>query len=190
MLINSIILAQGAMILMLQAFQRHVSRNTGNSNKRDSAHLMHRQVPLLCTVYNELHKSLLTPLVVLNCGIGTAVSLFILMTTILEKEMQILVVFCNLLLISISLLLLAFQFAAKFYVGNKQFVITQFNWKHDEVSNHFESRRDRDVMKRYCRCYPILKIFCFESNYFEGNTSLVVLNFSINCAINLVLCGK
>lgn len=193
MIIVSIIMAQGSLVLMLLAFRRHsIKRNRfiRNIEKLNATVKMYREIQLICKIYNEMHQMKVIPTIMVTTSTATTVSLFTLMSKSVEKKVQTLIVFCNLLLVVICAVVFAFQFAVKFYMEGKRLLGRYSGTRHDEISNHLTRRRERRVMKKYARSFPILKIFFFESNFIEGNTSLIVLNFAITWAINLVLCEK
>lgn len=193
LLVLSIIMGQGSLILMLLAFKRHLTSSNcriSSTDKLTSSVLFYREIQLVCCIYNKIHKMLVVPALILTYGFGCTVGLYMLMSTFVEKKLQTLIVFCNLLVMSISAIMLAFQFAAKFYMKSKRLLMSQSRRKHDEISIYMLNRRDCVAMKRYYRSFHILKIYFFQDNFFEENTSLVLLDFSINNAINLVLCGK
>lgn len=192
-IIISIIMAQGSMVLMLLAFKRQLVNRSGlfsDIGKVNIIVLMYRETQLACNAYNQLHQLLVIPTLIFTLMMATKVSLFTLMSKFVKKKLETLLLFGNGLAICLSGMTLAFEYVVKVYRESDRLIMQPCSWMHDEITCHLPTRRLGIIIKRYSRSFPTLKIFLFESNFFEGNTSLVMLDFSINCAINLILCGK
>lgn len=92
----SLFMAQGALILMVLTFKRFLIKhccNKADIRRTRVTVLMYREIQLLCGIYNEIHKMILTPSLILSFVVGITVSLFMLMSGSVEQNMQNLLLF-------------------------------------------------------------------------------------------------
>lgn len=177
LIILSIFASQASLIYMVHAFKIRVTKR----NQIQNSVRMYREIQLLCSLFNELHKLHVIPASILIAMVGTSVSLFMLVSRRVDKDFQITFLFGNCLVLGIAVILLGFHFAVKLYSDNRNLLILQPYLRNTKTST------ERRMMRKYWRSLPLLKIFFFQSNFFESTTPLVILDFSMNLAINLIL---
>lgn len=185
----TIFYAQGSMIFMVLA-----SKKVGAftiTQKLKTLVSMQREIQLLCQIYNDIHKRNVIPLVIILGVISNSFSLYILVSNWTCINLQISVIFGNCVIVAFGIILLAFHLAVKLYIESKNLFrlhMFQNNFRCEE--NSLLRRKDKILIKKYWRSFTDLKIFFFEANFFEGSTPLVILAFSMNCAVNLILFDK
>lgn len=182
MSIASILVEQVGMLLILVANKRHFTnlscfaKTYKNLNR---ALVIYRELQMLCNVYNDLHKILLTPAPILACGTGTSAGYSMLTSKFFEKKISTAILFGNLHVMCITGIIPGFQSAPKFLVESKTLTVKHCNWNCNEISRHLPNSHDRKIVARCCRSFPVIRILFFKSNFFEGNTSQVIANFSM-----------
>lgn len=190
-IVISVFSGQGSLLLMVQAFEKLATKHSRHVHgKMKVIVIMNREIRIICGVYNEMHKLIVTPSLIVTFVISIAVPMFMLVSKSVVKDLQNVLLFGFIEVIGVTFILLAFQLAVNLYVESNKLFVGKGSQRHDEMTGHLQSNKERHLIKRYSRSFPVLKIFFFESNYFEGNTTLNILTFAINCSIQLILCEK
>lgn len=177
---------QGSMYFMVIALERFLNRETHhrphpNEDERiDKIVGMFRETQIICGLYNDIHSMFVMAPLIISGLMGISVPICMLVTNWGSLDVQMVLVSCNLILICAGFIMLVSHFAVKFYLENKGLL----------ASRNFGSQvsmRARKLLERYWRSFPVLKIFFFQGNFFENSTPLVLFDFSLNCAIDLIL---
>lgn len=134
-----------------------------------------REVQLLNLRYNDLHKYLIVPGILLEGLFLPAVTEFILIAHWRKMDTVSIITVADSCFDGVVMILLCFHFAVKVYVANESSLKARKNV-------HFGK-----LWRRYWKSFKTLKIFFFVNNFFERLTPLIILQFAINLTINLVL---
>lgn len=154
----------------------------------DGTVLMFREIQLLCNLYNGIHQHQLIPGVMIITVLGASVSLFAMVSGSASMDVTTVLIFGNGFVNAIGTTFLCFYFAAKLFTESKELTIKHGCMEQGgELILAGEGVRQKRLLKRYWRSFPCLKIFFFERNFFECSTPLVILGFSMNFAINMIL---
>lgn len=123
------------------------------------------------------------------CILGISVSTFTIVSSWESLNTITAVVFVNGLIASIVGAFLCFYFATKLFMESKDFVKTQgcISSNGGYVTLGYECLKRQHLLKKYWRSFPVLKIFFFETNFFERSTPLVILNLSLNVEVSMIL---
>lgn len=182
--------AQSSLFFMVLAWKRLISKSHHSQfpNSMDSVVRMFRETQLLCSSFNDIHKLHVNPQIILIGVTGLAMSLFMLVSSGESMNVQSALIFGDLMLITAAVIFLTFYFAVKVYEESKTVLMSKlFVVKHYGKFATVNGMKIQKAIRRYWRSFPVLKIFFFESNFFENGTPLVFFDFSIGCAINLIL---
>lgn len=173
---------------MLLAFKRFATEKSHSfPEKIKVIVIMYREIQILCDVYNEIHKRVVVPFLIISFVMGISISRFMLISKSVERSIQNMLVFGPAVFISLVATLLAFQLAVRLYVESSTLLAKNHSWQNHQIAGRMRNQKKRQIMQRYCRSFPVLKIFFFERNFLEGNTTLNILDFSNNGATNLIL---
>lgn len=184
-IILSFLVAPSSMLLMLIAWKKLLKLK---GTKMDKIVSMYRETQLLVWYYNDLHKLGIIPAIIVLLVAGLPVATSCIVSTWKKVDTPTAAVLGVMIVISVEIILLAFHLPLKIYATTKHLLPTPaISFARPILSLN---KQDTRIMNRYWRSFPLLKIYFFESNYFENDTPLVILNFSIGCAINLILLGK
>lgn len=184
--------AQFSMICMINAVKRLLINEDAyypcnKTRKLDAIVRMYRETQLLCYFYNSIHKIAVNPPLILIGITGPAVALSMLVSFWEKVDLETGLVVVDLMVVCIGVLLLTFHFGVKLFIECKNFLVLKAYGKHYGKVHYSRGTRDKMAMRRYWRSFPLLKIFFLQSNFFESTTPLVMLNFSMSLAINLIL---
>lgn len=147
---------------------------------------MHRHFQILTDTYNKLVKMTIAPIILVLSPLlicATTYTLMILGTKIDALSLVALVTWFG---IGLSHNFICFYFAVKVYKTSKSIVQkrTLFGYKQ---SNKWTSGYFTRLLKMYWRSFPQVRIYFWDGNYFDECTCLVILQFSVDIAINLIL---
>lgn len=142
---------------------------------------IYREAQLLGWLYNDIHKHLLIPVFLLMTVAGVSVCLFQLVSQWDNLNLETMLVFGNGVIVGINIVLITFRLAVKLYKESEHSLLSKIS------TMHAKNQTERRAAKMYWKSFTILKIYFFETNFFERATPLVVLNFIISCAINMIL---
>lgn len=113
-----------------------------------------------------------------------AISLFLVVTRWNTLDAPALAIFLNFVVTMINIIVLNFQFATNIFS-------TSYNLKssycHGYIAGYFYNSRKRRLNKRCWNTFQVLKVNFFGSNFFDKNTCLVLLDYSFDKAIELIL---
>lgn len=183
--------AQGSLYYMILAFRGILETGAHSykyQNRLDSIVRIYREIQLLCWDYNSIHKlAVIPPLLILGV-MGISVSLFVIAYLSKSGDIMGILIFCNVLANSIWVILLWFHLALSLHNESRRLLKSGVHTQVNQDNLILQSKREEErLLLRYWKSFPVLKIYFFESNFFESSTPLVILNFSMGCAINLIL---
>lgn len=184
----SIFSAQGSVLYMILAFKRfltmnHTTQLVSSSRKVENIVSMFREIQVCCGLYNGAHQMRIIPPLIPVCTCCTSMSLFEIVSAWDNMDLQIIFICGGSLIFSCSIVSLGFHFGATLYVKCRKLLLSHVYIN----STSLVGTKNKLLMRRYWRSFPFLKIFFLRGNFFEGSTPLVLLDFSISCAINLIL---
>lgn len=142
-----------------------------------------REIQLLCRLYNSVHQHHIIPGTVIIGVMIYTVCLYTLVISWSHLDLKTLLIFSNSLAIGTAIILACFHLACRINTESKQFLETWNTFK--EIKGG--SKRKLAILRRYTKSIQPLKIYFFESNFFERMTPVVILNFAMTAAINLIL---
>lgn len=85
---------------------------------------------LLCGAYNEIHKRVMIPSLIISFVLGISVSLLMLMSKSGEKSIQNMLVFGPAGCMSLVVVLFAFQLAVRIYMECHTLLTCGSSWRH------------------------------------------------------------
>lgn len=149
---------------------------------------MFREIQIICFLYNDIHQYHIIPATVLLTTIITPVCIFVFTWGSGNLNFITFLFFSNILVVGICSIFLCSHFPALLYSLSKRLLVSNSRLLfYSKVDETFKNIR---IVKKYWRSFPLFKV-CFSScNYFESGTPLIILNFSMHLAINLILLGK
>lgn len=148
--------------------------------------LIHGQFQILARIYNNMMQMTITPTYVVLSPLlfSTAVYSLVLLGTSIDMASLITLVIT--LSISMSQNFVGFYFAIQVFKESSSI----FNRKlifQNMKGNPKENRYFQKMVTRYWKSFPLIKIYFFHGSFFEDCTCLVLLDFSVNQAVNLLL---
>lgn len=179
--------AQGSMFWMLLALKKVILQDTsfGTESEKDEVVIkMFREIQLLCRIYNDIHRLHLIPATIIIFGMAGTCSLFVVVSRWEMLDFQGMIIYGDGLVTCVTVILLLFHITVKIYVQSQNVLGLQRHMLQSAISSN--RRRYRYVIRCW-RSFPVLKVFFFESNFLETSTTLEILNFNFNWAINLIL---
>lgn len=178
--------AQGSLYFMVIALKRFVNNSNHcrlykTENRRIATTVgMFRETQIICRLYNDIHSMVVIAPVIVSGLMGISVPLCMLVKNWGVLDVQMALISCIVILICVGFVMLISHFAVEFYLETKD-LLASCNF------GNYASFRTRRLLVRYWKSFPILRIYFFEGNFFENSTPLVLFNFSLNWAINLIL---
>ncbi len=156
------------------------------------------QLQLLCTIYNNIHRKVLMPILIIGGILSSSGAAFILISSSSSIHFSAFLIFANLYGIGVSILFVCFYFAANF---NKLSVVTLAKFRKYLVHSRYDTSNfkefalfnemsKRKLIRKFLRSMRPLKIKFIHGNYFDRLTPLVFFKFSMRLAINLTLINK
>lgn len=143
---------------------------------------MYREMQLMCGRYNSIHKSCFIPQTLIMGVSIYFVSLATLVSAWSNLDVKAVMIFSNSLGVGTGIILLCFHLATRLHEETKLFLKSR---SHLHLTNCRSSKRG--IVRRYWKSFPVLKIYFFETNFFERETPLVILDFAMNLAVSLIL---
>ncbi len=138
-----------------------------------SAFKLYQHVHILCILYNNCHRSILIPLLILSAIICLCIPVFVSATRLNQLDFAAIVIFSNLAGICFSLILGCLSFAAN---TNKQSKSIMLCFKRILIQADVDScLGSSKVLKKTVRSLYLLKIRFLHSNYLDRVTHLVFL---------------
>lgn len=173
----SFLTSQSSLCFMIVALKRFLSTDTRweftCESKLNTTVGMLREIQLLFLQYNRMHKRRVIPAVIILLVIDASVSLFVMVTSLGTLEVESMLIFGNEVAISLIIILLVTQGAAKSHTESTTLMKLQgatYNFNGKSIIFRRESGRGR-AMARYWRSVPVFKIYFFETNFFEKETT-------------------
>lgn len=151
----------------------------------DSITGFYREVQLLFQRYNEIHKGDMIPLYILASISSFCVGTYPVITK--YKELDIVSIFIGGNIWATSLILMRTCFYVPILVYGKSSFLTSGKNFMLASKNLNGSAGSAKMLRKYWKSFPPAKIFFFSSNFFEGKTPLVILDFAINVTVNMIL---
>lgn len=184
--------AQCSMVYMIIALKRMLNGDSSHFSFKERGKLdtivgMYRETQLFCSYYNRIHKICFNPPLIIIGITGTAVSLFMLVSYGGNLDAKSALMLGDLLVVCVGHIMLTFDFGVKLYIESSDLLTSKAYARNCGKSTFLQSPKDRIAVRRYWRSFPILKTYFFQSNFFESTTPLVLLNFAMGLAINLIL---
>lgn len=115
LLTTSFILANCSMILMVIAIRRKLEKMSSHSHKVNGIVHMFREVQLLCSFYNDIHKLRVMPTYVLHWVLCSSVTLFTMVSRFVRDPLAALI-FGNGLAMAFGTIILVYHLPVKLYV--------------------------------------------------------------------------
>lgn len=181
-------LAQTSLFWMLLAWKRSILSNfsiMGGVEVLDGITGWFRETQIFCNFYNCTYQRQVIPAIIILAVVGFTSSLFALVSAWDTLGFQTVVIFGDSVIGTGAVILLVFHLAIIINAESKN--LCGFQFPLEQLNKSAVAKFKKSTLLRYWRSFPVLKIFFFESNYFESGTTLEILNFAINCSINLIL---
>lgn len=138
---------------------------------------MYRRIQILCKFYNELHKWYIIMGFIIYMPACVSVCIYLVAARWNELDLMSLLMFSNYAQAASVTIMFVFQFAVKVFMYSSEAV----------RSGIPKSTKQTALAKRYWKSFSVAKIMFFSSNYFESTTPMIIMDFAVNQAINLVL---
>lgn len=166
----------------LELFKTHVI------NRQNTFHItckIYREIQLICGLYNEYHKHTIQFGFVLMAPLTLAISAFLVISRWQVLSSMALVIFLNFVVTMAAIIMLIFRYAVKVHTSSK--LIRKVLCRRELVRLVHTEYGKRRLNMKYWRSMVDLKVYFGGSNFFDRITCLVLLDFSIGLAINLIL---
>lgn len=182
--------AQSSLFWTILAFKRFLVSNINHKLDVPARNMVRiialfREIQIIFGLFNNVHKCLVMPPFILLGSMTASVSIFVLVTALGSLDIQTTLIFGNLLLIGLAFILLVFHIAVKIF-AESNYVLRSQIWCRGN-SSFLLSTRHRKTIRTCWRSFRSFKIFIFHGNFFECSTPLVILDFSMGFAVNLIL---
>lgn len=149
---------------------------------------IYREIQILVDIYNNVFKQPIILGYVTVAPISLSVCSYLVISQWYTLDTSTFLVFVSLGMLSISIITLVFQYAVDIFSTSESLVACRCWGINSRRDGNFQGyRRSSRLAKMYLKSMPKVKIRFLSSNFFESQTPLVILDFSISLAINLVL---
>ncbi len=145
---------------------------------------LYREVQLLCRMYNSIHKNILLPGEIFSAICCFSIPAFVLITRWAQLDLTAMLIFTNATNVAICLMLGCFHFAAQLN-DKSQLVIHTLKRKLEKCKFSFQVR----TLKMHVRILNPLRIQ-FMGNFFDSLTPVVIIKFSVDLLVQLILLDK
>lgn len=147
---------------------------------------MHRQFQVLTEAYNNIMQKTITPFYLILSPTLFCVAVYTLMALGTNIDGMSLVTLIVIFGLALSQNFICFYFAIEVYktsrsIHNKDGIIQR------NPKTRSENDYSRKLFDRYWRSFPIAKIRFLDGNFFEDCTCLIMLQFSVDQAVSLIL---
>lgn len=206
----------------LITFQQKLANLADKTTQKSSFELslaeviqVYREVQILCTEYNNLHKVLIVSVYIIFGISCFCCSLHGLIANFRELDVTSGIILSSAVVWGAVLLLFCFHFPVKVFTRSRK-VLANCNasvmnmhinscrnvmkglsnnrhnyWTQTRGNKHHQRNKlSLLLFRKYCLSFEKLKIFFFWGNYFDRLTPLVFFKFAIRMAINLTLIEK
>ncbi|ODM89341.1 hypothetical protein Ocin01_17341 [Orchesella cincta] len=188
----NILIGNYAMKYLLIAYQRNLEYITKSYSltTKDVINTVkvYREIQLISKLFNETHKKSFILIFIAGTSMCVVVSSYCLIRQFSNMDLAALVSFSISLIIPTIVILICFRFSACVFAECSTTLK-----KHQGMSMVAALRETvgcSGLIKRYWKSYPVVKVKFFSDNFFEGETPLVLYQFSIDMAIDLILIGQ
>lgn len=117
-----------------------------------------------------------------------SVSLYLLASRWETLDATALGIFINLVASMTMVVVLVFRYASKLFAFSQKIKATHANGHLLQLL--VDEKVNVRLLRRYWESYSVLKDRFFGTNFFDQTTTLVLLDFSLGMAINLILLRK
>lgn len=148
--------------------------------------LKFREINVLLNIYNDIASFYIMPAYILIGTTGFFFSLYAVVARLDELDIGTIAIFSSALAVSGAEVVGCFHWAKKINSDSKLMRKNAFPVNGTVVDWSLYKRK---MGKRYFKSFPELRVY-FGNNFFERVTPLVMLDFSINQALSLILMGK
>lgn len=184
-------------MLDVQCFNRKI-RNIHTIEGLLKSVSIYRQIDLLVSRYNKIHRKILIPFSILGGVMCSCIPGFVLISRSRQLDFSSAFIFVNLILMGVNYLLVCLHFPATL---NKTSLKTLSVFKIRVLSpiqcfevkpvfmwgNYRTGAGGRKLLRKYWKSMSPLKIRFLHSNYLDRLTPLVFFKLSIRVAIQLTL---
>lgn len=163
---------------------------------------IYRQIHLLCSSYNRIHRLTLLPIAIVGSILCFAAPVYIILSKFEQLHFSAVTIFGNLFNISVIIICICFYFPSTLHQMSKRTlhtfkrmscrVISVTNNVNRGTSSAFSRAQHKRyrVLRKYCLSLAPVKIQFLHSNYFDRLTSLVFFKYSTRLAIHFTLIDK
>ncbi len=178
----SMLVATFSLHATLEIFKRQVFYGTATFY---ATYKIFREIQLICGLYNEYHKHSVQFGFVLMAPATLAISTFLVISRWEVLDSLALVIFSNFMVTMAAIIILIFRYAVKVYTSSK--FIREVVCKREMVTLFRTEYGKRKLNVKMWKSLVDLKVYFGGRNYFDRMTCLVLLDFAIGMAINLML---
>lgn len=166
----SLLSGQAATYYIIITFQRFLGaapHSLENHSGVDLVVRMYREIQLLCSMHNYAHKLAIIPPMVILGMMGTSISMFVLVYLSELGDIKGILIFSNVLVNSIGIILLWFHLALCLYSESRQLLASKAYLKMQQGNLTLRIIQNaRRILIKYCKSFPVLKIYFFQSIFF------------------------
>lgn len=175
----SFLSSHASLYYIILAWERAICADVVNV---DETIKMYREAQLLNRFYNDVHNmGQVIAVFIIMTIVGSSVSIFAVVALWNDMDEQGILVFGNGMAMGFNIVLITFRLAVKLYKESEHALRSKI------YTAFILSRKEMCLVKRYKKSFTILKIYFSRANFFDRTTPLVLLNFIMNCTINLIL---
>ncbi|CAL8146856.1 unnamed protein product [Orchesella dallaii] len=188
----NILIGNFSMKYMLICYQREIARirNKGHANKKEllDAVKSYREIQIISNLFNDTHKKSFILVFIAGTSLCVVIASYCLITQFASMDLAALVAFCICLLIPTIVILICFRFSARVFA---ECATTLVKHKGMSLVTALEKAPGSvALIQKYWKSFAIVKVKFFSDNFFEGETPLVLYQFAIDMAIDLILIGN
>lgn len=146
-----------------------------------------REMQCIAVAYNDLMKRSTVMAFVIMSPLMLFFGVYVIIGNE-EIDIVSIVVGLNAIFLGLAINLTCFTFAQKFFLTSMK---VKDKGRASLCGSMFGKRRQlRNIWTRYLKSVPAMKVYLFESNFFDAGTQGNLLQFSINQVISMVLMQK
>lgn len=146
---------------------------------------MYRQFQVLVGAYNTLLKTFLTPSYVILSPLLFCAATYTLILMGSRLDVVSLSIMSISLVVSLAMNLICFHFAVELF--KKSRLLKGREAALGRRMRNSERSRVTKLSKIYWKSFPQMRIYFSDVNFFEDVTCFVILDFSVNQAVSLIL---
>lgn len=144
---------------------------------------IYRSIQLLTCQYNDIHQSTILTVFMVQTLFVVSMSIHLLVSFGKSLAYPSIFMFATMTLVNGGLQLMLFRMFASFQRKSGGLM------KHFKNSMYMNESSSRSIklVRKHVNSFATLKIQFFQGNWFDSETPLVLLDFSCNCAISLIM---